>query len=71
MPDYTIEAIESAPFAQLCYVAWLAGRTDAVVIDPGFDTRSVIRLLERAAAPAGGDPQHARPRRPHRRQRAR
>ena len=39
MPDYTIEAIESAPFAQLCYVAWLAGRTDAVVVDPGFDHR--------------------------------
>jgi glyoxylase-like metal-dependent hydrolase (beta-lactamase superfamily II) len=45
-PDYTIEAIESAPFAQLCYVAWLAGRTDAVVIDPGFDTRSLSRLLD-------------------------
>lgn len=46
MPELTIEAIESAPFAQLCYVAWLAGQTDAVVIDPGFDTRSVIRSLE-------------------------
>ena len=45
MPDYTIEAIESAPFAQLCYVAWLAGRSDAIVVDPGFDTKSVIRLL--------------------------
>ena len=46
MPDYTIEAMESAPFAQLCYVAWLTGRTDALVVDPGFDTRTVIRLLE-------------------------
>jgi hydroxyacylglutathione hydrolase len=46
VPDYTIEAIESAPFAQLCYVAWLSGRSDAVVIDPGFDTRSLARLLE-------------------------
>lgn len=46
MAEYTIEAIESAPFAQLCYVAWLTGRTEAVVIDPGFDTRSVLRLLE-------------------------
>ena len=45
MPDYTIEAIESAPFAQLCYVAWLAGRSDAIVVDPGFDTKSVLRLL--------------------------
>ena len=46
VPDYTIEAIESAPFAQLCYVAWLAGRTDALVVDPGFDTAAVIRVLE-------------------------
>jgi glyoxylase-like metal-dependent hydrolase (beta-lactamase superfamily II) len=52
-PDYTIEAIESAPFAQLCYVAWLAGRTDAAVVDPGFDTRSLSRLLdERRLRPA-------------------
>jgi hydroxyacylglutathione hydrolase len=46
VPDYTIEAIESAPFAQLCYIAWLTGRTDAVVVDPGFDTRSVLRILQ-------------------------
>jgi glyoxylase-like metal-dependent hydrolase (beta-lactamase superfamily II) len=47
VPDYTIETIESAPFGQVCYVAWLAGRSEAVVVDPGFDSRSVIRLLER------------------------
>ncbi len=53
MAEYSIEAIESAPFAQLCYVAWLDGRTDAVVVDPGFDTRSVMRLLqERGLQPA-------------------
>jgi hydroxyacylglutathione hydrolase len=46
VPDYTIEAIESAPFAQLCYVAWLAGRTDALVVDPGFDSRSVLMVLQ-------------------------
>jgi glyoxylase-like metal-dependent hydrolase (beta-lactamase superfamily II) len=46
VPEYSIEAIESAPFAQLCYVAWLAGRADALVIDPGFDTQSVLRLLQ-------------------------
>jgi hydroxyacylglutathione hydrolase len=45
VPDYTIEAIESAPFAQLCYVAWREGRTDALVVDPGFDHRSVIGVL--------------------------
>jgi glyoxylase-like metal-dependent hydrolase (beta-lactamase superfamily II) len=46
VPDYTIEAIESAPFAQLCYVAWLAGRPDAIVVDPGFDSRTLMRFLE-------------------------
>ncbi len=46
MADYTIEAIESAPFAQVCYVAWREGRPDALVVDPGFDTDSVLRLLE-------------------------
>lgn len=53
MADYTIEAIESAPFAQVCYVAWREGRVDAVVVDPGFDTDSVLRLLKtRGLVPA-------------------
>lgn len=46
MPDYQIDVIESAPFAQLCYIARMEGRADAVVIDPGFDARSVLRLVE-------------------------
>lgn len=53
MADYTIEAIESAPFAQVCYVAWREGRADAVVVDPGFDTDSVLALLQaRGLVPA-------------------
>ena len=47
MRDYTIEAIESAPFAQVCYVIWRSGRTDAIVIDPGFDPDSILSLLGR------------------------
>lgn len=46
MPECSIEAIESAPFAQLCYVAWIPGRSDALVIDPGFDTRTLFRVLK-------------------------
>jgi glyoxylase-like metal-dependent hydrolase (beta-lactamase superfamily II) len=46
-PSYTIEVIESAPFGQNSFVLWLEGRTDAVVIDPGFDTRSILQVLER------------------------
>jgi glyoxylase-like metal-dependent hydrolase (beta-lactamase superfamily II) len=46
-PNCTIEAIESAPFGQNSFVLWQEGRIDAVVIDPGFDTRSILQLLER------------------------
>jgi hydroxyacylglutathione hydrolase len=45
-PNYSIEVIESAPFGQNAFVVWQEGRTDAVVIDPGFDTRSILHLLE-------------------------
>jgi glyoxylase-like metal-dependent hydrolase (beta-lactamase superfamily II) len=44
-PSYTIESIESAPFGQNSYVAWIDGRDDAIVIDPGFDARSILETL--------------------------
>lgn len=43
--DYTIESIESAPFGENAYVVWRTGRTDALVIDPSFDTDTIIELL--------------------------
>jgi hydroxyacylglutathione hydrolase len=45
-PNFTIRAIESAPFGQNSFVLWQRDRTDAVVIDPGFDTRSILELLK-------------------------
>ncbi len=45
MADYTIESIESQPFAQTSYIVWRPGRGDAVVIDPGFDTQSILDCL--------------------------
>lgn len=42
---YTLETIESAPFGQNAYVLWKHGRDDALVIDPGFDSRSILALL--------------------------
>ena len=45
-PNYTIEVIESAPFGQNAFVLWQEGRTDAIVFDPGFDSRSILQLLE-------------------------
>ena len=47
MPDYAIVSIESAPFGEMSYVIWQPGRTEALVIDPGFDTDSVFELLSR------------------------
>lgn len=43
--DYTIESVESSPFAQISYIIWRNGRHDAIVIDPGFDTQSILKLL--------------------------
>ena len=43
---YTVEAIESAPFGQMAYVVWRPGGDEAIVVDPGFDTASIERLLE-------------------------
>ena len=45
MADYTIEAVESQPFAQISYIVWRQARTDAIVIDPGFDTQSILDRL--------------------------
>lgn len=45
--SYTIEAIESAPFAQITYIARLEGSTEAIVVDPGFDVPSIREYVER------------------------
>jgi glyoxylase-like metal-dependent hydrolase (beta-lactamase superfamily II) len=46
-PGYTIEAIESAPFAEMSYLVWRQGRLDALVVDPGFDAPAIVDALER------------------------
>lgn len=45
--EYTIEAIQSAPFGEMSYVAWRRGRGEALVIDPGFDAEAILELLTR------------------------
>jgi hydroxyacylglutathione hydrolase len=47
VPEYTIETVESMPFAENSYIIWRPGRNDAVVIDPGFDTESILERLAR------------------------
>jgi glyoxylase-like metal-dependent hydrolase (beta-lactamase superfamily II) len=45
--EYTIESVESQPFAENSYIIWRRGRNDAVVIDPGFDTETILARLKR------------------------
>jgi hydroxyacylglutathione hydrolase len=47
MADYRIEAVESAPFAELSYIVWRQDRQEAVIVDPGFDPKSILELIER------------------------
>lgn len=48
-----IQTIVSMPFAENCYVAWLAGRTDAVVVDPGTEPDAILEFLrDRGLTPA-------------------
>lgn len=45
--DYSIEAVESAPFAQTAYVLHRKDWDEALVVDPGFDAAGLLALLER------------------------
>ena len=43
--DIEIERIVSAPFDEVAYVIWRRGGDEALVVDPGFDTGSILDLL--------------------------
>ena len=43
--DVRIAVVESMPFAENSYIVWLPGRTDAIVIDPGFEPDAVLDAL--------------------------
>jgi hydroxyacylglutathione hydrolase len=45
LSEFTIETIESAPFAQNAYLLWRPGQTEALLFDPGFDTWSLRQWL--------------------------
>ena len=45
--DYRIEVIESAPFAENAFVLWRPGGAEALVVDPSFDTDSLLGWLDR------------------------
>ena len=43
--DLRVAVVESMPFAENTYIAWQIGRTEAVVIDPGFEPEAVLDRL--------------------------
>lgn len=47
MPSVVIEPIVSAPFDEVSYVVWIEGQSEAIVVDPGFDTRAITDCLKR------------------------
>jgi len=46
-PEFRLETIVSPPFDENSYVAWLEGRHDCLVVDPGLTPSQIIRVLER------------------------
>ena len=44
--DVVIESVVSAGFEQVAYVVWKTGSDRALVVDPGFDTDALRRVLD-------------------------
>ena len=44
-PTVRVVRIESAPFAQNSYVVFLHGKTECLVIDPGFEPQAIIDCI--------------------------
>src|SRR5262245_52277342 len=45
-PTPQVHTIVSEPFEENSYVAWLPGRTDAVVFDPGLEPELILDFLK-------------------------
>ncbi len=41
-----LATILSHPFEQNTYIAWLSGRSDCLVVDPGLEPKKIVRFLE-------------------------
>jgi hydroxyacylglutathione hydrolase len=46
-PLHQIVTVVSSAFAQNAFVLWRPGRADALVVDPGFDSRQILDLMAR------------------------
>lgn len=45
--DLMLGKVISAPFDENSYIAYLSGRDDCIVFDPGFDPEAIIEYLEK------------------------
>lgn len=45
--EWRIEVVESAPFAENAYILWRPGSGEALVVDPSFDSDSLLGWLDR------------------------
>jgi glyoxylase-like metal-dependent hydrolase (beta-lactamase superfamily II) len=45
-PAIHLAAIVSAPFEENTYVAWLEGRCDCLVVDPGLEPDEILKFLD-------------------------
>ncbi|MDX1965496.1 MAG: MBL fold metallo-hydrolase [Pirellulales bacterium] len=48
-PKVRIETIVSAPFDQNCYLIWVAGQSECVVVDPGLQPQLIITAIKKAS----------------------
>jgi hydroxyacylglutathione hydrolase len=44
--DVRVAVVESMPFAENTYIVWRPGRSDAIVVDPGFEPDAVLDALQ-------------------------
>ena len=59
--------IVSRPYQEITYVAWLEGRTDCLVVDPGLEPDLILQFLDERQLTPAAISDHAWPLRPHRR----
>lgn len=46
-PQFRLETIVSMPFGENTYIAWLEGRHDCLIVDPGLEPEPIFAVIER------------------------
>ncbi|HET6879873.1 MAG TPA: MBL fold metallo-hydrolase [Pirellulales bacterium] len=45
--DFQLETVVSMPFGENSYIAWLKGRNDCLIVDPGLAPRDIFDVVDR------------------------